>query len=442
MGSDSDPASLHRYLYASGDPVNRMDPGGREDFSLTGVLASTSAAETLGGILDGADLMIKDQFAAAAGVDISQEKVIAQTIVCSAGLSNGWTPALEQSIQALELALSLYHIVKSAVGLVQSIKRINAEPPFSKFANALSKDDNALSELGNEADNIDEMPSAENDAVASGSPGCKRNLCLVAGSLIEMADGTTKPIETLQPNDLVVSRDPETGKTEPERVTQTISRKSAVLVTLIFTDPKTGSVTDKMVCTPEHPIYVQGQGWVPAGMLTKDDLVATRNGDLLKVTSILWQRDEKHGFTVYNLTIEDDHTYFTGVADGGIWVHNYGCANGGMYPEDELGDVKPPGDTKYDHDGLRRNMLEKGNPPDPDRIQAHHELPWKFKDWFAERGFNVNDDRYGKWVGASHQSWSRQYEEAWEGFKDGNPLATKAEVEAFLGQLRADIAYH
>ncbi len=31
----------------------------------------------------------------------------------------------------------------------------------------------------------------------------------------------------------------------------------------------------------------------------------------------------KHGtFTVYNLTVNKDHTYYVGTAHGGIWVHN------------------------------------------------------------------------------------------------------------------------
>jgi hypothetical protein len=32
-GDLTDPATLHRYLYASGDPVNRLDPAGRADFA-------------------------------------------------------------------------------------------------------------------------------------------------------------------------------------------------------------------------------------------------------------------------------------------------------------------------------------------------------------------------------------------------------------------------
>ncbi|MGD0733384.1 MAG: DUF2341 domain-containing protein [Terracidiphilus sp.] len=37
-GKQTDPASLHKYLYANGDPVNGMDPNGREDLVETGWL--------------------------------------------------------------------------------------------------------------------------------------------------------------------------------------------------------------------------------------------------------------------------------------------------------------------------------------------------------------------------------------------------------------------
>ena len=49
-GNNSDPISLHRYLYASGDPVNRVDPSGAVDFSLTGLGISVGIGATLGAV--------------------------------------------------------------------------------------------------------------------------------------------------------------------------------------------------------------------------------------------------------------------------------------------------------------------------------------------------------------------------------------------------------
>lgn len=43
-GLDAEPISLHRYLYASNDPVNRVDPSGEDDFSLGGQLETEGVA--------------------------------------------------------------------------------------------------------------------------------------------------------------------------------------------------------------------------------------------------------------------------------------------------------------------------------------------------------------------------------------------------------------
>ena len=79
-----------------------------------------------------------------------------------------------------------------------------------------------------------------------------------------------------------------------------------------------------MTCTPGHPVCVEGKGWVEAGDLVAGNAIVTRTGTPLTVASLGWQRDEtgNHPFTVYNLTVEDDHTYFAGDIGGGLWVHN------------------------------------------------------------------------------------------------------------------------
>ena len=46
-GNDEEPLSLHKYLYASGNPVNRVDPGGNEDFDMASIGVSESMSTTL-----------------------------------------------------------------------------------------------------------------------------------------------------------------------------------------------------------------------------------------------------------------------------------------------------------------------------------------------------------------------------------------------------------
>jgi hypothetical protein len=105
-------------------------------------------------------------------------------------------------------------------------------------------------------------------------------------------------------------------------VSGTISRKAPVLVTLTLEDIKTGH-TEIYTSTPDHPFYVAGQGWLTAGTLAKGTDIATRDRQALIVQSVQWHRDEEKGFTVYNMTVEDDHDYLAGTLGGGVWGHNF-----------------------------------------------------------------------------------------------------------------------
>ena len=95
--------------------------------------------------------------------------------------------------------------------------------------------------------------------------------------------------------------------------------------------------TETITCTPEHPLHVQGQGWVEAGSVGIGTSIVSRAGPALEVTGLTWQKNKAQelaagsagssfgGYTVYNLTVEDDHTFFVGTAGGGTWVHNTQC---------------------------------------------------------------------------------------------------------------------
>ena len=50
-GKAKDPATLHKYLYAGGDPVNRFDSSGRDftDYLVTAVWGAQTSCYVLGG---------------------------------------------------------------------------------------------------------------------------------------------------------------------------------------------------------------------------------------------------------------------------------------------------------------------------------------------------------------------------------------------------------
>ena len=169
------------------------------------------------------------------------------------------------------------------------------------------------------------------NALERATGGC---LCMTAGTPVQMADGTTKPIQDVQVGDQVKSRNPETGRDEVKAVTGTIERHAPSVVDVTLHDAKTGKA-ETLTCTPEHPLYVQGQGWVEAGSVGIGTSIVSRAGPALQVTDLTWQKNKAQelassgglgGYTVYNLTVDGDHTFFVGAANGGTWVHNI-CRN-------------------------------------------------------------------------------------------------------------------
>ena len=96
--------------------------------------------------------------------------------------------------------------------------------------------------------------------------------------------------------------------------------------------------------------------------------------------------------------------------------------------------------------GLRTAMNNIGGPPaglfSP---QVHHGLPWEFKDWFAQKGLNVNDIQFGSYVrgggNGGHQSWSAAYSREWQVFINKNPNAKAQDIIKFYNQLRNDIRW-
>lgn len=160
--------------------------------------------------------------------------------------------------------------------------------------------------------------------------------CFVAGTLVQMADGSTKPIEQVRVGDLVKSRNPETGVTEAKPVTETFSHLAPQVLTLAFTDPKTGLSAEQIICTPGHPFYVDGKGFVLAGQLGIGTSIVTRAGPSLTLSATAWSAapasgngllldgssSATPGTRVYNFTVAEDHTYFVGTVGGGEWVHN------------------------------------------------------------------------------------------------------------------------
>ena len=127
--------------------------------------------------------------------------------------------------------------------------------------------------------------------------------------------------------ELVFTRNPGTGKTEIKRVTKLSVHPVYEVYHLELADSKTGKIVERIGVTSEHPFYVEGKGFVPVKSLGIGTSIVTRAGPALIVNK-LTSETIKGGVSVYNFTVEGDHTYFVGNANGGVWVHNTCPASG------------------------------------------------------------------------------------------------------------------
>jgi hypothetical protein len=82
--------------------------------------------------------------------------------------------------------------------------------------------------------------------------------------------------------------------------------------------------------THEHPFFVRGRGWTKAQELRVGDDVRLLGPGWATVEAVT---DTGRLATVYNLEIEDDHTYFVGCQEWGfsVWAHNAECATADIH---------------------------------------------------------------------------------------------------------------
>ena len=165
--------------------------------------------------------------------------------------------------------------------------------------------------------------------VSAGDPSSRRVLQLGSQEVIRVLpvhpgeSGTeilTVPIEQLRPGMIVPSRNPESGSDSLRRAVRTYASTVQETVTLTLADAR-GRVVETLTGTPEHPFFTAERGIVPMGRLGIGTSIVTRAGPPLRVASVRRERSPA-GVRVYNLEVDEDHTYFVGSVGDGAWVHN------------------------------------------------------------------------------------------------------------------------
>jgi hypothetical protein len=129
--------------------------------------------------------------------------------------------------------------------------------------------------------------------------------CFLPGTEISLADGSTKPIESIEAGDLVLAWDEDSGSTKADAVRgvhQPIHAESYLIV------------NDRLRFTETHPVLL-GEEWVTAGELEVGDVLTAADGSPVAIESI---RTVEGPVTVYNFEVDPLGTYLA----NGIVVHN------------------------------------------------------------------------------------------------------------------------
>lgn len=90
--------------------------------------------------------------------------------------------------------------------------------------------------------------------------------------------------------------------------------------------------------------------------------------------------------------------------------------------------------------GLKSAMEKSSRKPTLYKVEAHHDLPWKHKVWFARRGIDVNNPAFGRWVAASdHDLWHKRampkFNEFWENWFRTEPAGTTFTIQQIIDKL-------
>ncbi|PNV71217.1 TIGR04388 family protein, partial [Leptospira inadai] len=173
--------------------------------------------------------------------------------------------------------------------------------------------------------------------------------CFTAGTLIRTKEGL-KPIEKIEIGDLVLSLDPKTGEVSYKKVSRLFSKETPLIHRVTYTN---GNVINT---TWNHPFFIRGKGFTEARHIQPEERSVTvtsiRNSYRIERSSGIqigasfaslgsqssnsnsatW-KDEIRGTVgiakieeiyektkVYNIEVEDNHTYFVG--KDGVLVHN------------------------------------------------------------------------------------------------------------------------
>jgi len=288
-GSAREPMSLHRYLYAHADPVNRLDPSGHE--SLIGVSVGSSIAGSLSAMYNGIVTAVGDALQATI-IGVAEGKSVNDIVI-------GFV--LDQT--GLSTVFMLCDLVKDLFGSggydAETAEMVGyqiwREEVLLTFAYAIDDEEEGDFTFAFEVE-LEPQPQ-----------------CFVAGTLVQTDRGQIA-IDELRPGDHVLAWDEQSGEIGTRPVVHRFAHLRDEIVVIQVGE-------ESVKATVEHPFLTVEGAWKSAGELKAGDWLLDLNLQPQAVQSV----DRVYGrCVVYNVEVEGAHTYFVGPS--GILAHNASAA--------------------------------------------------------------------------------------------------------------------
>jgi len=334
MGHSDDPISMHRYLYTGADPINGVDPSGRD--TLGNVCMSMAIGGILGSIGNGvAQYALTGKWSAqafqngflggaAAGGILAVAPVLSgvaalvgvyQTGLLIGNVFNNPNATAGQKVAALGL------FATAVTGLMAAkyptlLASLGAAA-MGRLGGALVKAANAFSAFKEAI-----QSGAEEDYMTFSSPmdelDAPMSECFVKGTKVTVKGYKLKDINLVKVGDLILSKNPKDGMVAWKRVLRVFQKQVPLVLSIAFIP------SDSLRCTLDHPFFVSKKGITKAKDLRKGDVMISSNGKRVVIKYISTIRSKS---IVYNMEVQDFHTYFVGKDH--VWVHNIcrGAAN-------------------------------------------------------------------------------------------------------------------
>ncbi|MBW6433339.1 hypothetical protein KZ829_06220 [Actinoplanes hulinensis] len=295
-----DPQRMHPYAYANNNPTTFSDPDGlfwgsiKNGIQKAASSVASAATTAAKAVVDNAGTIA--DVAGAVAVVAAVLPPPAQVVAAAAG-------AVAAVAGAIDTAKSCVggDVAGCAMGIAGMVPGVRQAKTAARGASAVKS------------------------AVKQAEPpkGCNS---FVPGTRVLMSDGSYKPIEDIAIDDVVWAADPETGESGARPVTaQIIGSGDKRLVEISIDADADGESDGKVTATDGHPFWVDDERkWLSAERLQPGQSLLRPDGSRVTVLDVAAYDAVA---TVYNLTVDDIHTYFVEVGDEQLLVHNQGGAD-------------------------------------------------------------------------------------------------------------------